>query len=210
MHAQEQRERQNIIADHARAVTFLINDGIYPSNTDRGYVLRFLIRRAIRNGKLLGYPNGFLTELVPAVVQVARAGLSRAARQRRRASQQRCAPRKRPSTARSSAAWRCSTRLIDDANANCTRLISGQDAFVLHDTFGFPIELTREIAAEGGVAVDTVEFDSAMDEQRERARADAKAKRAVVSLAELPARAFGFHRLRRPRERRRDRRDLAR
>src|SRR5579864_8635311 len=61
-------ERRNIIADHARAVTFLINDGVYPSNTDRGYVLRFLIRRAIRNGRLLGYPDGFLTELVPAVV----------------------------------------------------------------------------------------------------------------------------------------------
>ncbi len=66
---QEQLARQNIIADHARAATFLINDGIYPSNTDRGFVLRFLIRRAIRNGRLLGYPDGFLAELVPAVVR---------------------------------------------------------------------------------------------------------------------------------------------
>src|SRR5581483_2846157 len=68
LNAKDRLERRNIIADHARAVTFLINDGVYPGNTDRGYVLRFLIRRAIRNGRLLGYPNGFLTDLVPAVI----------------------------------------------------------------------------------------------------------------------------------------------
>jgi alanyl-tRNA synthetase len=186
MHAKEQRERQNIIADHARAVTFLINDGIFPSNTDRGYVLRFLIRRAIRNGKLLGYPNGFLTELVPAVIASLAPGY----------------PELRDNLTRIQQALRAEEQtfdrtlergmamldsLIADANDNCTRLISGQDAFVLHDTYGFPIELTREIAADGGVAVDTAEFDAAMNEQRQRARADAKSKRAVVTLAELPA-----------------------
>ena len=186
MHPHEQRERQNIIADHARAVTFLINDGIYPSNTDRGYVLRFLIRRAIRNGKLLGYPNGFLTELVPAVVRSLSPGY----------------PELRDNVGRIQQTLRAEEEtfdrtlergmsmldgLIADANENCTRLISGHDAFVLHDTFGFPIELTREIAGDGGVAVDTVEFETEMREQRERARRDAKSKRAVVSLAELPA-----------------------
>ncbi|HTU71804.1 MAG TPA: alanine--tRNA ligase [Candidatus Baltobacteraceae bacterium] len=183
---QEQRERQNIIADHARAVTFLINDGIYPSNTDRGYVLRFLIRRAIRNGKLLGYPNGFLTELIPAVVRSLAPGypelrdnLARIVRTLRTEEQTFDRTLER--------GMAMLDRLIDDANENCTRLISGQDAFMLHDTYGFPIELTREIAADGGVAVDTAEFETAMQEQRERARADAKAKRAVVTLAELPA-----------------------
>ena len=182
----EQRERQNIIADHARAVTFLINDGVYPSNNDRGYVLRFLIRRAIRNGRLLGYPNGFLTELVPAVVK----------------SLEPAYPELRANLSRIQSALRSEEttfdrtlergmamvdRLIDDAITNCTRLISGEDAFMLHDTFGFPIELTREIAGEQGAAVDTVGFAEFMQEQRARARADAAAKREVVTLAELPA-----------------------
>jgi alanyl-tRNA synthetase len=182
----EQGERQNIIADHARAVTFLINDGIFPSNTDRGYVLRFLIRRAIRNGRLLGYPNGFLTQLVPAVVRSLAPGY----------------PELRDNVARIEQTLRAEEqtfertlergmtmldRLIADANEDCTRLISGLDAFMLHDTYGFPIELTREVAADGGVAVDTAEFERSMQEQRERARRDAKSKRAVVTLAELPA-----------------------
>ena len=181
-----QRERQNIIADHARAVTFLINDGIFPSNNDRGYVLRFLIRRAIRNGRLLGYPNGFLTGLVPAVVQSLAPGY----------------PELRQNVDRIAQALRLEEQLFDrtlergmqmldrliaDATENGTRLISGHDAFMLHDTYGFPIELTREIASDGGVAVDGTEFEKAMHEQRERARQDAKSKRAVVSLAELPA-----------------------
>ncbi len=178
--------RRNIVADHARAATFLINDGIYPSNTDRGYVLRFLIRRAIRNGKLLGFPNGFLTELVPAVVKSLEPGY----------------PELRQNVARIQSAMRTEEqtfdrtlergtamldRLIDDAIANCTRLVGGEDAFMLHDTYGFPIELTREITGERGAAVDTVGFERLMNEQRERARSDAAAKRAVVSLAEVPA-----------------------
>ncbi|MDP9017411.1 MAG: alanine--tRNA ligase, partial [Candidatus Eremiobacteraeota bacterium] len=183
---EEQLARRNIVADHARAVTFLINDGVYPSNNDRGYVLRFLIRRAIRNGRLLGYPNGFLTSLVPAVVTSLESGY----------------PELRKNVSRIVSALKTEEQtfertlergmnllesLIEEANADCTRLIAGQDAFTLHDTYGFPIELTREISAERGVAIDTQDFETAMNEQRERARADAKSKRAVVSLAELPA-----------------------
>ncbi|HEY9180771.1 MAG TPA: alanine--tRNA ligase [Candidatus Baltobacteraceae bacterium] len=181
-----QLERRNIIADHARAVTFLINDGVYPGNTDRGYVLRFLIRRAIRNGKLLGYPNGFLTELVPAVVTSLepgypelRANLSRIQNALRAEEQTFDRTLERGLTMLES--------LITAANDDCTRLIAGEEAFVLHDTYGFPVELTREIASERGVAIDTEGFEQAMNEQRERARRDAKSKRAVVTLAELPA-----------------------
>jgi alanyl-tRNA synthetase len=182
----EQRVRQNIIADHARAVTFLINDGIFPSNTDRGYVLRFLIRRAIRNGRLLGYPKGFLTELVPAVVQSLAPGYSEL-RQNVSRIQQTLRQEEQTFDRTLERGMQMLDGLINDANENCTRLISGNDAFLLHDTFGFPIELTREIASDGGVMVDTTEFEAAMREQRDRARADAASKRAVVTIAELPA-----------------------
>lgn len=180
----EQLERRNIIADHARAVTFLINDGVYPGNTDRGYVLRFLIRRAIRNGRLLGYPNGFLTGLVPAVVTSLEPGY----------------PELRANLARIQSALRTEEQTFDRtlergiamldellARAGKGGTLDGGDAFVLHDTYGFPFELTREIAGERGIAVDHAAFEQAMNEQRDRARADAASKRAVVSVAELPA-----------------------
>jgi alanyl-tRNA synthetase len=183
----ERDERQNIIADHARAVTFLVNDGVYPSNTDRGYVLRFLIRRAVRNGRILGYPDGFFAaSLVPAAVASLESGY----------------PELRENLARIQTAIRTEEalfdrtlergmamldRLIADANDDCTRLLDGKSVFELHDTFGFPVELTREIAGERGVAVDTHAFEIEMNAQRERARADAKSKRAVVTIAEVPA-----------------------
>ncbi len=182
----EQRVRQNIVADHARAVTFLLNDGIFPSNTDRGYVLRFLIRRAIRNGRLLGYPKGFLTEIVPAVVLSLAPGYPELRKNVSRI-QQTLRQEEQTFERTLERGMQMLDGLIADANENCTRLISGHDAFLLHDTFGFPIELTREIASDGGVMVDTSEFEIAMKQQRERARADAASKRSVVSVAELPA-----------------------
>jgi alanyl-tRNA synthetase len=187
----EQRARQNIIADHLRSATFLINDGVYPSNTDRGFVLRFLIRRAIRNGRLLGYPDGFFSELVPAAVKSLEPGY----------------PELRESAARITAALRQEEqtfdrtlergmtmleRVIDEAIERPGRVIGGEVAFQLHDTFGFPLELTREIAGERGAVVDTVAFDRLMEEQRARARRDAAAKRDVVALTDLPAMRSGF------------------
>jgi alanyl-tRNA synthetase len=182
----EQLVRRNVIADHARAVTFLINDGIYPSNNDRGYVLRFLIRRAIRNGRLLGYPTGFLTELVPAVVTSLESGYPELHQNRPRIeSALRAEEQTFDRTLERGLAML--DGLIQDAIATHGRAIAGEDAFALHDTYGFPIELTREIAGENDVSVDSVDFERRMNEQRERARSDAAAKRAGVSLADVPA-----------------------
>jgi alanyl-tRNA synthetase len=177
--------RRRIIADHARAATFLIADGVYPSNTDRGYVLRFLVRRAIRNGKLLGYPAGFMTALAPAVVRSLESGYPELIT---------ALPKIEAALGAEELAFNRTLErgsamldtLLETAKADGTGL-AGADVFELHDTFGFPSELTREIAGEAGVDVDLAGFEAAMEEQRERARADAQKKRAVVVVAEMPA-----------------------
>jgi alanyl-tRNA synthetase len=184
--AKEQRERQNIIADHARAATFLVNDGVYPSNNDRGYVLRYLIRRAVRNGRLLGYPDGFLARLVDAVVASLESGYPELRANASRIRQA-IALEEQTFDRTLERGLAMLDRLTELATVDCTRLIDGQAAFELHDTHGFPIELTREIASERGIAVDGVGFDTAMNEQRERARSDARSKRDVVTVTELPA-----------------------
>jgi alanyl-tRNA synthetase len=189
--APEQLVRRRIIADHARAATFLIADGVHPSNTERGFVLRFLIRRAIRNGRLLGYPREFLAELASAVVASlesgypelrARLGDVQTALRMEEAGFMRTLDR----------GSELLEALIAGALADCSNLIAGDDAFVLHDTYGFPFELTREIAAERGVAVDSVAFEQKMDEQRQRARADAASKRGVVTVTDVPTLSSAF------------------
>ncbi len=177
--------RRNIIADHARAVTFLIADGVSPSNNDRGYVLRFLVRRAIRNGKLLGYPSGFMTSLVPAVVASLESGYPalRSAIERIEATLGREEIAFNKTLERGNELL---AGLLDAAKSDGAAL-AGSDVFALHDTFGFPSELTREIAGEAGVDVDLAGYEAAMEEQRSRARADAHSKRAVVSVADAAA-----------------------
>ncbi|HEY9085272.1 MAG TPA: alanine--tRNA ligase [Candidatus Tyrphobacter sp.] len=178
--------RRNVIADHARAVTFLINDGIFPSNTDRGYVLRFLIRRAVRNGRLLGYPSGFLSALVPAVVASLSPGYPELRAHQERI--ERALAQEEASFERTlERGMAMLDRLLDDAREKGATRLPGMDVFTLHDTYGFPMELTREIAGERGVAIDEAAFHAEMEKQRERARRDAEKKRAVVTLAELPA-----------------------
>ncbi|HEY0382477.1 MAG TPA: alanine--tRNA ligase, partial [Candidatus Elarobacter sp.] len=187
----EQLARRRIIADHARAATFLIADGVYPSNTERGFVLRFLIRRAIRNGRLLGYPREFMAELARAVVASLESGYPEL-RARLNDVQNALRIEEAGFMRTLDRGSELLETLIADALEDCTMLISGDDAFVLHDTYGFPYELTREIAAERGVAVDSIAFEQKMDEQRQRARADAASKRGVVTVTDVPTLSSAF------------------
>ena len=157
-----------IMAEHARSSAILVNDGVFPSNEDRGYVLRRIIRRAVRHAYLLGSEQ----LVMPTMID------QRDPRDGRRVSRPRAQPRlhheRRSSARRSTSARRCAT-----ASRSSTRrsrqlrepkVLSGDVAFRLHDTFGFPLELTKEIAAERGIDVDTAGFDAAMAEQRRRGK----------------------------------------
>jgi alanyl-tRNA synthetase len=162
-----------ILADHARAVAFLIADGVLPSNEGRGYVLRRLLRRAVRHGRLLGVRESFMVRLVDTVIgrwsapypeldehaELIR-GIVAAEEERFSA------------TLRQGLAYL--NEAIARARAEGVSVLSGTEAFTLHDTYGFPYELTTEIAAESSLDVDKAAFDVAMEAQRERGRAAVK------------------------------------
>jgi alanyl-tRNA synthetase len=162
-----------ILTDHARAVTFLIADGVLPSNEGRGYVLRRLLRRAVRHGRLLGIERPFMVALVDAVIEtmgdvypeiVEHADLIRrivTAEEERFSA-----------TLRQGLAFLAEA--IERTKAAGGLVLDGTEAFTLHDTYGFPYELTSEIAAEAGLEVDHDAFERAMEAQRERGRAAVK------------------------------------
>lgn len=160
-----------IIADHSRAVSFMIADGILPSNEGRGYVLRRLLRRAVRHARLLGVEGQFLSKFVDAIVKEMGEvygelkdnlqlihGIIQAEEER------------------FGATLKTGSVYLEEALAALPQgeKLSGHTAFTLHDTFGFPIDLTVEMAAESGVEVDLEGFEVEMNQQKERARAQVK------------------------------------
>ena len=157
-----------IMADHGRAVTFLIGDKVVPSNEGRGYVLRRLIRRAVRHAFLLGSEDLIMPKLVDTTVEVMREPYPELHAQRNAIVEM---------VAREEEQFRRTLRsghqLLDEELRELEpgSMLSGETAFKLHDTFGFPKELTEEIVSERGFAVDLAEFNTMMDSQRERARA---------------------------------------
>jgi alanyl-tRNA synthetase len=158
-----------IIADHARAVTIAMADGIFPSNEGRGYVIRRLMRRAIRHGKLLGINSSFMHKLVAVVMSILKNGYPEITRQRESLTKM---VKAEEDKFQQTLDHGC--RLLDDMIAKKVenkQEISGGEAFMLFDTYGFPLELTLEIAKEKNISVNVEEFKAAMEGQRERARA---------------------------------------
>ncbi|MHB8466374.1 MAG: alanine--tRNA ligase [Acidimicrobiales bacterium] len=158
-----------IVADHARTVTFLVNDGVAPSNEDRGYVLRRLLRRAVRHA---GVDQLVLPRLVATVIDV----MAEAYPDLRRNADyiEAVVTREEEQFRRT---LKAGGAILEDLLASGVTRLPGDRAFLLHDTYGYPIDLTKEIAAERGVEVDEDGFAAAMAEQRERAQADRRAKR---------------------------------
>ena len=158
-----------IITDHIRSSTFMISDGVQPSNEGRGYVLRRIIRRACRNGKLLGINRPFLAELCETVIAENVAGYPELAEKHDYIIKVLTLEESR-FDATIDAGLNILSDLIRSAVKEGTDTISGEEVFKLYDTFGFPPDLTREIAAESNLALDEETFARLMREQKERAR----------------------------------------
>ncbi|MGH9056277.1 MAG: alanine--tRNA ligase, partial [Acidimicrobiales bacterium] len=158
-----------ILADHSRSMSFLISDGAFPSNEDRGYVLRRLIRRAVRQAYLLGVERPVAGELVEATVSV----MGEAYPDLRRNREYVVGVAEREE-ARFRTTLRSGLAMLEASLAAGETTVPGELAFRLHDTHGFPVELTREIAAERGVAVDDAGFDAAMQRQRKLSKRGVK------------------------------------
>lgn len=155
-----------IITDHARCVTFLISDGLIPGNEGRNYVLRMIMRRALRHGKMLGIELPFLYKLVDTIVN----NYYETYPELQNNKDKIISVIKREEERFSHTLGRGEALLDDLLSSAETKIISGDDAFKLYDTFGFPLELTIEMAAEKGFEVDIDGFNRAMAKQKERAR----------------------------------------
>ena len=160
-----------VIADHSRAIAFMIADGILPSNEGRGYVLRRLLRRAARHGRMLGISRPFLVELVETVIQSSESAYPEL--REHDAYIKKVIGTEEANFARTiDAGMNILNNMIDGLEKAHEHLLKGLDVFKLNDTFGFPLDLTKEIAAEQGIEIDEEGFHAEMTKQKERARAE--------------------------------------
>jgi len=164
-----------VIADHIRACTFLAADGVHPSNEGRGYVMRRVLRRAVRFGRMLGIQRPFMAELVPVVVDIMGDAYPEVSTKAEYIMQILTRDEQRFLNTLEDGQLRAA-QLIAAAKQKGSKVLPGEDAFLLYDTFGFPIDLTKDMAREHGLAVDEAEFARALEEQRRRSR---KAQRHV-------------------------------
>ena len=159
-----------VVTDHIRSATFMICDGVIPSNEGRGYVLRRILRRACRFGKLLGINRAFLCELCEVVIGE-NIGAYPELGEKKAYILKVIRNEEERFDATIDAGLSILNNIIDEAIANEKKIISGEDVFRLYDTFGFPIDLTREIIEEKGLGIDEDTFKKLMQEQKDRARA---------------------------------------
>ncbi|HYN62326.1 MAG TPA: alanine--tRNA ligase, partial [Rubrivivax sp.] len=174
-----------VIADHIRACAFTIADGVIPGNEGRGYVLRRIARRAIRHGYKLGARKPFFHKLVGPLADEMGEAYAELKRDRLRITEV-----LRQEEERFFQTIANGMEILESALAGGTKVIDGETAFKLHDTFGFPLDLTADVCRERGVTVDSAGFDAAMQRQREQARASAKFKMAQGLEYEGAATAF--------------------
>jgi alanyl-tRNA synthetase len=178
-----QNKSLRVIADHIRACSFLVVDGVLPSNEGRGYVLRRIIRRALRHGWMLGTREPFFHRLVATL-----STLMGEAYPELPAKQDFVEKALLAEEERFAETLDAGMRIFDDiVERSGGKVIPGADAFRLYDTYGFPLDLTQDIARERGMEVDTAGFDAAMEKQRETARAAGKFGGGVQLPAELVA-----------------------
>ena len=164
-----------VITDHIRATVFMASDGILPSNEGRGYVMRRLLRRAARHGRMLGINRPFLTELVETVIESSEAGYPEL-REHESYIKKVIGTEELRFGRTIDAGLNILTGMMGRLKEAHEKVLSGVEAFKLNDTFGFPLDLTKEIAAEAGLGIDEAAFHVEMTRQRERARAERLAK----------------------------------
>lgn len=162
-----------VIADHLRSITFLICDGVIPSNEGRGYVLRRLIRRSIRHGRLIGIENKFLNQIVDVVINEYKCAYVELVERRNYINQIVDVEEDNFGKTLNKGMDILNDYVEEMRKQNC-RILSGDKAFKLYDTFGFPVELTQEILKEKGISVDVQGFNSEMENQQRKARESRK------------------------------------
>lgn len=184
-----------VIADHIRACSFLITDGVLPSNEGRGYVLRRIIRRALRHGWMLGQKQPFFHRMLGPLVEMMGAAYPELVEKRELIDRALLAEEERFAETLDSG-----MRIFDEVAARSSGTIPGADAFRLYDTYGFPVDLTADIARERGLTIEMAGFDAAMKHQRDTARAAGRFGNATTMPAELaaqlaPTAFLGYERL---------------
>ena len=164
-----------VITDHIRATVFMASDGILPSNEGRGYVMRRLLRRAARHGRMLGIDHPFLTDLVDTVIISSEVGYPEL-REHESYIKKVIGTEEERFYKTIDSGMNILNGMIQHLHETHKKILSGLDVFKLNDTFGFPLDLTKEIAAEAGLGIDEAAFHVEMTRQRERARAERLAK----------------------------------